>query len=283
MKKIVFFLTAAFFSCSTQAQYKSDTLNPAKILGSTVPVAEIKKTTVKPVNKMNSQTVPPHSTNTIPTTNTNTTTQASSSNTNSYYAYIKRDSCTFPNLNAGTGTTTCYTDYYLTGLSIKFYTGMDNKEYPSTVDIMAHLPFGSSYSGDPNAPVFLYSNQESGESDRKQEFKSNGTNHIKLKTPYVLYNGANSEHQPNNLRLAKLLNSGLIIKITYFPNLLTDAWKINKIEVIPEVKKPDGTLHPLYNNKIITFNHAKLLTSGSGTKNSYVLRIDNTMNAGVAY
>jgi hypothetical protein len=50
-----------------------------------------------------------------------------------------------------------------------------------------------------------------------------------------------------------------------FLNFLTDAWKINKIELLPKVRKPDGTAHPLLGNKTIVFTNASvLLTQSNG-------------------
>ncbi|MBS1665420.1 MAG: hypothetical protein JST68_30540 [Bacteroidetes bacterium] len=187
------------------------------------------------------------------------------------------NACIFPGHTNDGQILTCYDGYYLTGVTVRFYTGNDNKEYPSSVNIRVMSPSGSSSPG-----LYLYSNESQGD-QRKKEYKSNNMTSVTLETPYVLFNGSNSEYQPWKLWFNDIQSKGLVLEVSYFPNLLTDAWKIDKVEVVFQVKKGSGAPHPVYNNKTITFNTPKLLVSGSGTKNTYIMGVDGSLNAGKAY
>ncbi len=199
------------------------------------------------------------------------------------------NTCRWPNLpnqnymgEYGTGLMTCYNAYYLTGVSVKIYTGNDNKEYPSSMEADVYLPFGSDYGNAQNSSTLLYTNTMSGDNGRKSEFKSNSITPINLTAVYSIFDGQGSlEYHPNEMSLAKIANSGLVIVIYYTPNLLTDAWKIEKAEVTFNVTKPAGDPHPQYNNKTITFTKSKLLTNG--VNDCLVMRVDGSLNPGLAY
>jgi len=128
--------------------------------------------------------------------------------------------------------------YSLTGARVTLRTGTDNKEFPSQVTVYLIVK-GSGY---------IY--WQPGENLRN-EMRSNSTNEFGLdKWPY---GGVGS------YALSELQKNGLILLIYYYPNFLTDAWKVAGISVTIEVKDQYGNLHPSLGNKTITFNASGFL------------------------
>lgn len=215
---------------------------------------------------------------------TKTSEQVGASASNSF-----ENTCNWPNDPGypgeyGTGVTTCYNGYYLTGITVKIYTGNDNKEYPSSMAIDAYLPYGSDFGDAHSSSTLLYTNTMDNNNSRIVEFKSNSSNTIKLTPVYTLFDTQNfQEYRPNEMSLYKVEHAGLVIVVNYFPNLLTDAWKIEKVDITFNVSTPSGIKHPKYNNKTVTFTKSKLLTSGSGINDCYVMSVDGSLNAGLAY
>lgn len=199
------------------------------------------------------------------------------------------NTCNWPNNPGypgeyGTGVTTCYNGYYLTGVTVKIYTGNDNKEYPSSIAINAYLPYGSDFGDAHGSSTLLYTNTMDNNNSRIVELKSNSNNSIKLTPVYTLFDTHNfQEYRPNEMSLYKVEHAGLVIVINYSPNLLTDAWKIEKVDITFNVSTPSGIKHPKYDNKTVTFTKSKLLTSGSGINDCYVMSVDGSLNAGLAY
>lgn len=217
-------------------------------------------------------------------TTTNTLGQVPASTSNSF-----ESTCNWPNDPGypgeyGAGVMTCYNGYYLTGITVKIYTGNDNKEYPSSMAINAYLPHGSDFGNAQNSSALLYTNTMDNDNSRIVEFKSNSSNSIKLAPIYTLFDTQNFvEYHPNEMSLYKFEHNGLIIVINYSPNLLTDAWKIEKVDITFNVSTPSGIKHPKYNNKTVTFTKSKLLTSGRGINDCYVMSVDGSLNAALAY
>ena len=124
--------------------------------------------------------------------------------------------------------------YTLTNARVSIITGRDNKEFPSFVQVwLYHKGKG-----------VLYASPEI-----RNEMQVNST------FEFGLTKWANTGNMGSFL-LSDLQQSGIKLSIGYWPNLFTDAWRIEGISVTLEFKDQNGNLHPTLGNKKIVFNNA---------------------------
>jgi hypothetical protein len=136
------------------------------------------------------------------------------------------------NSNTGTQTNPVYS---LTSVRVAIRTGSDNKEFPSTVDLLL-ANRGNGY-------IYYMSG-----TNMRNEMKINSTTEFGLDKhlPIVL----------PDLTLASIQRQGLSLRIYYNPNFLADAWKIEGVTLTLEFRDQNGALHPTLGNKTIVFNNA---------------------------
>ena len=104
------------------------------------------------------------------------------------------------------------------------------------------------------------------------EFKTNSKTSILFSTPYSVGFDGRPRYRDMCINLGYLLTTGVVLKLGYAPNLPTDAWKINYIEIEFEFKNAKGENHPVYSKTIQYPNASKLMTS---TNRSIELKTDN--------
>lgn len=155
--------------------------------------------------------------------------------------------------------------YYLFGAKLLIKNGSDSKELPSTVYFSLFRSSKSDYSGysnDNKTLLFEYLPNTT----NKREFAANTTTPITLTPIYSM------AYRYDEIDFSKIEKSGLKLNITYHPNFFMDAWKIDKVTLVLEIKDAKGNPHPALNNKEIPFITAnKLLTHD---KNTLVMETD---------
>lgn len=153
-------------------------------------------------------------------------------------------------------------EYYLIDARIRFYTGNDGKELPSNVTGYVSV-LGSTDQKSSSTAIFSsypISNQVKG------EFKPNSETVFMLDKFYMPCYGDRGEYYPKNVSLAFINTFGLSVTVEYNPNFFTDAWKIEKIELILHFQKPDGTPHPMLGDKVISFMNSSVLLTDAKRK-----------------
>jgi len=124
--------------------------------------------------------------------------------------------------------------YKLTSARVSILTGNDNKEFPSEVSVYLRA------TGLPDAMLQPGANL-------KNEMKSNSWNEFGLQ---------HSDRATSDCWLLSSFQSrGLLLRIWYNPNFMTDAWRIEGVKLTLEFKDQFGNLHPTYCNKTIVFNN----------------------------
>jgi hypothetical protein len=165
-------------------------------------------------------------------------------------------------------------EYYLMSVKLNIYTGNDNKEALSWISANLFLPPGSgNYSINPGnaSPTMIYTTDED-QSKYKFEFKPNSVTSVELVTYCSPGLPGNPEYRSRDITLTTINRGGLKAVLAYYPNFSLDAWKIEKIEMVLDFRKTDGTPHPTLGNKTLYFPKASgLLTQG---KNSLILETD---------
>lgn len=135
------------------------------------------------------------------------------------------------------------TQYFLTSVKARIFTGNDNKEAPSGVGMDLELVGGT--------VLYFFAYDKT----NPFELKPNTNREISL-NPVYTYN-----YYYSRLGLHLVQTHGLILKINYRANFFTDAWKIDKVVLILEFKDWKGNLHPTLGYKEVNFmNASKLLT-----------------------
>lgn len=159
------------------------------------------------------------------------------------------------------------TTYYLCSAKVNIFTGNDNKELPSIVNLnlyrLSKSRFASAGSNDPTL-MFNYMMQ----GDNKQEFKPNSNNQVVLTNlysfPYTFPGGTGEGYRYSELDLAQIQINGLRLTIGYSPNFILDAWKVEKIILTLEFKDLNGKPHPTMATVTIPFlNASALLKEGN--------------------
>lgn len=127
--------------------------------------------------------------------------------------------------------------YSLTSARVTIRTGADNKEFPSKVIVWLTSRVGPAL--------------EQPEENLRNEMKSNSN------TEFGLQNSADQKwNNPTYRTLEAFQKEGLVLRIRYYPNFPTDAWKIEDVSITLEFKDQNGNLHPELGNKTIVFNNA---------------------------
>jgi hypothetical protein len=126
--------------------------------------------------------------------------------------------------------------YSLTSVRVRIRTGNDNKEFPSKV--LTSLRARSAASGQAN-PF--------NQSKLDNEMRINSDTEFGMERV--------TQYQTES-RLDAFQSSGLKFRVDYWPNWLTDAWKIEGITLVLEFKDQFGNLHPTLGNKTIVFSNA---------------------------
>jgi hypothetical protein len=154
-------------------------------------------------------------------------------------------------------------DYYLTNVTVKVHTGTDNKEALSGVQAHLYNPASTEYSKEPSLELLFSTVGGPVQNDYKNEFKSNSVNAITLYTPYSTGFDGRPRYREFSINLGLLLRTGLQLNLDYFPNIFTDAWKVEKVEIQFEFRNAKGEPHPTYSKTILYPIVSKLLTSGN--------------------
>jgi len=131
-------------------------------------------------------------------------------------------------------------NFYLTSTKVTIYTGNDNKEAPSQMQLQMIL-----------GAEGVSSNWES------KEFAVNSATEIIIK-PYY-----DRHYYPEKIRLVNTEKGGVKLFINYSPNFLLDAWKIEKVLLTMEFRDDNGNLHPVMGTKNIQFVNIGALLNNS--------------------
>ena len=138
-------------------------------------------------------------------------------------------------------------DYHLTSAKATIYTGNDNKEKPSQVQMQISL--GPEGIGSYMIPERDY-----------KEYAINSATELPFQfmfSPTYYY---------EKLQLSYAEREGMKFWIHYHPNFPLDAWKIEKVVFTVEFRDGNGNLHPTIGTKSITFvNIGALLNDAHGS------------------
>ena len=150
-------------------------------------------------------------------------------------------------------------DYYISSVSVRVYTGTDAKEAPSMFN--AELFIKPEQNPAPNSSFsgsYLLAYQMS--AAKGAELRSNTNTTISMGQTYSLASG----YHPDLASILKIERcNGVRFVLSYIPNFPTDAWKIDRIDLILNITYKDGTPHPFYGERVISFLNPVLLTSGT--------------------
>jgi hypothetical protein len=161
------------------------------------------------------------------------------------------------------------TPYYLCSAKVDIYTGNDNKELPSIVNLNLYRLSKSRFaSAGSNEPTLMFNYMMQG--NNKQEFKPNSNNQVVLTNlysfPYTFPGGTGDGYRYSELDLTQIQINGLRLRIDYSPNFILDAWKIEKVILTLEFKDLNGNPHPTMATVTIPFlNASALLKEGNYT------------------
>ena len=137
-------------------------------------------------------------------------------------------------------------DFYLTSAKATIYTGNDNKEQPSQMQMVIIL--GKEGVGNYKIPTSQY-----------KEFPVNSATEF----PFQFYYDRN--YYPSKLCLTNVESAGAAISIIYSPNFPLDAWKIEKVMLTLEFRDGNGNLHPALGTKNIVFTNIGALLNEANT------------------
>jgi hypothetical protein len=156
--------------------------------------------------------------------------------------------------------------YYLVSARVRVATGDDNKELQSGAEVrifkLSYTPGGASpgdFKAYPGQRLLFETRDEP-----RREFKVNSTNEIDLKSIYSL------NYQAVDIMLGYVEPYGFKAVITYFPNFPLDAWRINNVTVVLEIKDRNGNPHPYMGYREILFSPNKLLKAGDNTLELFI-------------
>jgi hypothetical protein len=127
-------------------------------------------------------------------------------------------------------------DFHLTSAKVTIYTGNDNKEQPSQVQMQ--MTFGNEGVGNYMIPIAQY-----------REFPVNSATELAFKFYY------DPTYKYDKLSLAFVESGGMKFYIHYSPNFILDAWKIEKVVFTVEFRDGKGNLHPAIGTKNILFTN----------------------------
>lgn len=156
--------------------------------------------------------------------------------------------------------------YYLVSARVRVATGDDNKELQSGAAVrifkLSYTPGGASpgdFKAYPGQRLLFETRDEP-----TREFKVNSTNEIDLKSIYSF------SYQPVDIMLGYVEPYGFKAVITYSPNFPLDAWRINNVTVVLEIKDRNGNPHPYMGYREILFSPNKLMKAGDNTLELFI-------------
>ncbi len=162
---------------------------------------------------------------------------------------------------SNTGVAANITHYYLSSAKVNIFTGNDNKELPSTMNVSLYRLSRSNYATEGDGPTLMYNYIMQG--DNKQEFKPNSNSEIALTNiysfPYTFPGGTSEGYRYYEIALEYIQINGLQLTIYYSPNFILDAWKIEKVVLMLEFKDLNGNPHPTMATVTIPFMNAYAL------------------------
>jgi hypothetical protein len=155
------------------------------------------------------------------------------------------------------------TQYILSSVKVNLFTGNDNKELPSVVNLNVYRILQSKTvpgTPDPDGGRLLYFGYVQGNSSA--EFRVNSNTELTLDPVYP----PGDDHYENVNGLTWIQQYGLRLRIDYLPNFLTDAWKIDHVTMTLEFKDIQGRPDPSMPMKTVVFqNCATLMTNNKMT------------------
>lgn len=143
------------------------------------------------------------------------------------------------------------TNYYLTSIKVKIFTGNDNKEALSKISLyLFRSGTGPLELSNPNREFVL----SGGPYFDPGELKINSNTELPMELAYT-----RQESFYGIMGLDRIQLHGLKLQISYLPNFILDAWKIDKVAMTLEFKDDQGNPHPTMGSKTITFINASAL------------------------
>lgn len=176
---------------------------------------------------------------------------------------VPKQSTTLPVTNA---------DYLLSSAKVIIRTGSDNKESLSNISFELFVR-------DTNYMIFAQNNCTN-------ELKVNSENTFGLEpakfwirtaiasTPISYLNYPTGS---NIVKLSDIEKYGLSLRIIYKPNLFTDAWKIENVNLQLEFRDAKGNLHPSSGQKTIAFTNTSTFLD-CFDKRILICKADNRFN-----
>lgn len=160
---------------------------------------------------------------------------------------------------------TTNTMYYLSSINVTLFTGNDNKEALSKISFYLFRTGGASTDfGNTNPDVVLSGSAYFDPG----EMKINSNRNFALELAYT----PRETQYMSTMSLSNIQKYGIKLQISYLPNFILDAWKIDKIDMTLEFKDAQGNPHPTLGRKTISFiNVSTLLTNN---KNSLACEAD---------
>ncbi len=152
--------------------------------------------------------------------------------------------------------------YRLTGVKVSIKTGNDNKEYPSIVQ--------TGLSVRNSGMQYAFFRQD----NLKNEMKSNSTTEFWMEKM-----GLNLKE----ITLDEIQKRGLQLTINYNANFQFDAWKIEGISVLLEIRDQFDNPHPTLFQKVITFGNANGFLNGYPGTTYMMCETDGYLNPLSAY
>lgn len=156
--------------------------------------------------------------------------------------------------------------YFLVSAKVRVATGDDNKELQSVAGVkifkLSYTPGGASpgdFKAYPGQRLLFETRDEP-----RREFKVNSTNEIDLKSIYSF------NYQPVDIMLGYVEPYGFKAVITYSPNFPLDAWRINNVTIVLEIKDRNGNPHPYMGYREILFSPNKLMKAGDNTLELFI-------------
>ena len=155
-------------------------------------------------------------------------------------------------------------EYYLTKAILNIYSGNDSKERPSCVTHNLYTNSKSYYAPKNNTSTTNLIGAIACGPATVSEYPANTKTTLPLTLFYNAWgDGHRGDYRPSEISLTTFSKNGLTLEIIYSANFFTDAWKIDKVELTVEFKKPDGTPHQYLGNKTITFSKSALMTESN--------------------
>jgi hypothetical protein len=142
--------------------------------------------------------------------------------------------------------------YYLVAAKVRINTGNDNKEAQSGLRIEliknSYIPGAAPELKPYPGETLIYENRGSAD-----EYKVNSTKELNLVGIY------SKDYHIGEIWLDWVKAYGLKLKIRYSPAFVLDAWKINTVILILEVKDLKGNPHPTLGYREVLFAPNKLM------------------------